>query len=299
MRLLTCAMLLTTATAMAAEYGFSDYYFIDPDRPWHFDGRYRAVARADFDNHKRGHLDFSDATAGVYYTQFLNDENSLTYEVGYDFMRLDWDKNPRFKQTNFNYLIGSLGFVSTTVDRWRWIVNVGFSVDAAYFDFAQSAVGHGMLKGRYHFADCCGVNVGLMGWYGVLNGKAWPIFGFDWKFNEQWAARAIFPNDFSLTYSFADYWSIDAAYACFGYPYRYPHRAHDGINGHHGSIFEVLANAAELSFNFKFEHLLRASIGAGSTIGGWILVKDHDNRHGKYYHYEAAPYIKGSLDLTF
>jgi opacity protein-like surface antigen len=298
MRLLTC-LVLVSSTAIAAEYGFSDYYFVDPDRPWHFDGRYRAVARAEFENHKRGHVDYSDATAGLYYTQFLNDENSLTYELGYDLLRFDWEKNPRFKQKNFNYLIGSLGLVSTTLERWRWVLNAGFSVDAAYFDFAKSAVGHAMLWGRYHFADCCGVNIGVLGWYGVLNGRAWPIIGFDWKFNEQWSANAVYPCDFSLNYAFADNWSVDLAYACFGSPYRYPHRAHDGKNGYHGSIFEVFANAAELCLKFKFEHLLRASLGAGWNFGGWILVKDHENHHGKYYHYNSAPYIQGSVALTF
>lgn len=299
MRSLLWITTLSISSAAAWEYGFSDYYFVDPDRPWHVEGRYRAIAPADFKNHKRGHVNFSDATAGLFYTQNLDDENFLVYELGYDLLRFDWEKNPRFRQKNFNYLVGSLGWVSTTLDRWRWVLNAGVSVDAAYMDFAKSAVGHAMMWGRFHFADNFGVHVGIYGWYGILNGRAWPIFGFDWKFSESWSATAIYPCDFSLTYSFADNWSIDAAYSCFGAPYRYPHRAHEGINGHHGSIFEVYSNGVELSLKFKFEHLLRASLGAGWNFGGWMLVRDSDNRHGKYYHYNSAPYVQGSVALTF
>ena len=110
MRLFLSSTLLTLSmSALAAEYGFSYYHFIDPDRPWHVEGQYRIVGSADFDNHRRGHVNYADADAGLYYTQFFNDENSLTYELGYDFLRFNWGKNPRFSANNFNYLVGSLG----------------------------------------------------------------------------------------------------------------------------------------------------------------------------------------------
>jgi len=299
MRLSFALMTLSTAASFAAEYGFTDYHFIDPDRPWHVEGRYRFVGRADFEHHKHGHVNYSDADAGLYYTQFINDENSLTYELGYDLLRFDWKKNPRFHESSFNYLIASLGYVSTTLDRWRWIVNAGFSVDAFHLDFAKSAVGHAMLWGRYHFANCCGVHVGVLGWYGVENGHAWPIFGFDWRFNDSWSANAMFPCDYSLHYAFDDHWSLELGYSGFGGPYRYPRRAHDGRKGHHDPIFTVYSNGAELTFKYKFEHLLRASIGAGWDFGGWIFIKDQNNRHGKYFHYDSAPYAQANLELTF
>ena len=312
MRLIFSSILLSTAASFAAEmaplssaasyvgeYGFTDYHFIDPDRPWHVEGRYRYVGPAKFENHRRGHVDYSDADTAIYYTQFLNDENSLTYELGYDYMQFKWEKNPRFRQQNFNYLAASIGYVSTTLDRWRWIVNAGFSVDAARLDFAESGVGHAMLWGRYHFADCCGVHVGMLGWYGVLNGHGWPIFGFDWSFNDHWSANAIFPFDYSLTYSFDENWSMNVGYSNFGGPYRYPRRAHDGVKGYRDPIFTVYSNGAELSFNYKFEHLLRVSLGGGWDFGGWIHIKDGHNHRGKYFRYESAPYARGNLELTF
>jgi hypothetical protein len=293
-------LLLACSAPLTAYYGFSQYHFVDPSRPWHADGSYRWVAQADFRNHARGHVNYSEADASIYYTNFLNDENSLSWELGYDYLRFQWEKNPRFSQTNFNYLIGSLGYVSTALDRWRWIANIGFSVDAAYFDFVKSAVGHALLWGKYHFADCCSVHVGVMGWYGVMNGRAWPILGFDWKFKEKWTLTAIYPCDYSLNYAFDDNWSLEAAYDYFGGPYRnYPRRAHDGKNGNHEPIFMVWSNGVGLDLKFKFEHLVKASLGAGWNFGGWMLINDEHNRHGKYYHYNSAPYAQGRLEFTF
>lgn len=286
---------LSPSASYTYEYGFSDYHFIDPDRPWHVEGRYRYVAPAKFENHHRGHTLYADADAAIYYSQFFNDENSLTYEIGYDFLQFNWKKNPRFSQKHFNYLAASLGYVSTTLDRWRWIVNAGFSVDAAHLNFSKTAVGHAMLWGRYHFADCCGVHVGMLGWYGVLTGRGWPIIGFDWQFCDKWSANAIFPIDYSLAYAFNDNWSLEAAYDNFGGPFRYPRRVHEKNH----SIFSVHSNGVGLNLKYKFEHLLRVSLGGGWNFGGWILIKDQHKHHGKYYHFNSAPYAQGNLELTF
>jgi hypothetical protein len=294
MRLSLIATSLVATSLYAAPYGFSDYYFVDPDRHWHVEGAYRWVGKAEFEEKKRHHINYSDADAGLYYTQSFDEENSLTYGLGYDFLRLDWDKNPRFRSSNFNYLVGSLGFVSTTVDKWRWIINTGFSVDSSRMNFSSSAVYHAMLWGRYHFADHLGIHMGVLGWYGVKNGRGFPVFGFDWRFNEKWSGNAIFPVDYSLTYSFDDNWSIETAYASMGGPYKYPRRAHQG-----GPIFSVYSNGVDLTLKFKFEHLLRASLGVGWDFGGWVYIKNHDNHHGKYYHFNAAPYAQANIALTF
>ncbi len=299
MRIHLLASTLLVSSLTAAPYGFSDYYFVDPDRHWHTEASYRWIAEADFEKHHFHHLNYSDADAGLYYTQNFDDENSLTYELGYDYLRLNWDRNPRFHQKNFNYLIGSLGYVSTTIDRWRWIINTGFSVDAERLDFGPSGVYHGMLWGRFHFIDTMGIHVGVLGWYGVKNGRGFPIFGFDWKFNDKWSGNAIFPVDYSLAYSFDESWSLETSYASFGGPYKYPRRAHEGVHGFRDPIFFVYSNGVDLVLKYKFEHLLRASIGGGWDFGGWVYIKNHKSHHGKYYHFKSAPYVQGSLALTF
>ncbi len=297
MRILACTLLATSLSA--AQYGFSDYYFVDPDRNWHVEGSYRWVGQADFEKSKWHHINYSEADAGLYYTQIFDDENSLTYGLGYDYLGLHWKENPRFDQQNFNYVVGSLGFVSTTLERWRWIFNAGFSVDAERMDFGPSGVYHGMLWGRFHFIDNMGIHVGALGWYGVKNGRGFPVFGFDWRFNDKWSGNAIFPVDYSITYSFDESWSVETAYASFGGPYKYPRRAHNGAPGFHDPIFSVYSNGVDLTLKYKFEHLLRATLGVGWDFGGWVYIKNHESHHGKYYHFKSAPYAQGSIALTF
>ncbi|MGD0664380.1 MAG: hypothetical protein ABSA17_01440 [Rhabdochlamydiaceae bacterium] len=299
MRNLILPLTLAGSYLCAAPYGFSDYYFVDPDRIWHAEASYRWVAEADFRKHRHGHINYADGDAGLYLTQIIDDENSLTYGAGYDYLRLNWNKNPRFHQKNFNYVVGSLGFVSTTLERWRWIINTGFSVDAERLDFGPSAVYHGMLWGRYHFMDHLGIHVGALGWYGVENGRGFPIFGFDWRFDEKWSGNAIFPIDYSIDYAIDENWSIETAYASFGGPYKYPRRAHNGVKGFRDPIFFVYSNAVDFALKYKFEHLLRASLGVGWNFGGWVYIKNHESRHGKYYHFNSAPYAQGSIALTF
>jgi hypothetical protein len=290
---------LASSALLAHEYGFLGYPFVDPDRPIHLAGRYRQIGRADFRTHHRGHLNYADAYGALFYTHFLNEDNSLSWGVGYDYLKLGWERNPRFREKNFNYAVASLGYVSTAVEKWRWIVNGGFSVDANNFDFGPSAVYHGMLWGRYNIAECCRVHVGVLGWYGVKNGYALPIIGFDWKFWHDWTLAAIFPLDFSLNYAFNDHWSLEAAYSGFGGPYKYPRRAHEGINGFHDPIFMTYSRGADLNLRYKFDHLFQINLGAGWNWGGWIFVEDENKNHGKYYHFESAPYAQGTVAFTF
>lgn len=290
---------LLSVAAFAAEYGFLDYYFVDPDRPVHFAGRYRQIGEAKFKSRKYGHLDYADGYAALFYTHFLDPDNSLSWGLGYDYLKVGWGKNPRFDQSHFNYATASLGYVSTAVERWRWIVNGGFTVDAQNFNFGQTAVYHGMLWGRYHFSDCCGVHAGVMGWYGVKNGYALPIFGFDWKWGSNWSFNAIFPIDFSVNYSFDDNWSTEVAYSGFGGPYRYPRRSEHGKNSYQDPIFELYAKGVDWNILYKYDHLLRAVLGVGWNAGGWLYIKNQNNEHGKYFHYNSAFYAQGTLAFTF
>ncbi len=292
------SLCLLTASAIAGEYGFSDYYFADPDRSIHLEGRYRRVGSAQFETHRRGHLTYSDAYGSATYTHFLGEDNSLSWEAAYNYLGLDWEKNSRFKEKNFNYAVGSIGYVSTSLEKWRWLINAGFSVDASHFDFGRTGVYHGMLWGRYQFNNCCGFHMGVMGWIGIQNGYTLPIFGVDWKISDDWAANIIYPVDFSLTYSIDENWAIEGAYSSFGGPYRYPRRAHEGTK-FHDPIFLVYSQGGDLNLKYRYDHLLRASIGGGWNAGGWILVRDSQNHHGHYYHFNSAFYGQGTVAFTF
>ncbi|MFS8563123.1 MAG: hypothetical protein LVR00_01815 [Rhabdochlamydiaceae bacterium] len=290
---------LLVSSAYGVSYGFSDYYFVDPNTHWHMEGRYRHIGAAEFEKHKYGHINYADANTGIFYNHSFDEDNAISYEVEYDYLKVDWAKNPRFRETVFNYFGGSVGFISTEIEKWRWVMNAGFSVDADGFNFGKTGVYHGMLWGRYNFADGAGVNVGVMGWYGILNGYVMPIFGFDWFWGKHTKFNLIFPLNASITYSFNPHWSLEALYSGFGGPYKYPRRASEGIGDYHNPIFKLYSSGADLNLNYAYNNTIRASVGGGWNFGGWMLIKNHTNHHGSYYKYNSAPYAQGSLAFSF
>ncbi|MBS0616034.1 MAG: hypothetical protein JSR58_05730 [Verrucomicrobia bacterium] len=293
------ALSLAAAALSAHDYGFLEYYFVDCEHPIHIAGRYRQIGKAEFEKHSRGDLKYADGYATAFYTHFLDEDNALSFGAGYNYLKMDWDKNPRFREDVFNYAVASVGLISTTLERWRWIVNGGLSVDANHFDFGKSAVYHAMLWGRYHYGESTGVHIGALGYYGVKNGYALPIIGFDWRWGAHWKLAAIFPVNFSVAYGFNDYWSLEAAYSGFGGPYRYPRRAHDGRKGFHDPIFSIYSSGLDLNLRYDYDHLFRFAIGGGWNFGGWIHIKNSDNRHGKYYNFNSAPYAQATIAFTF
>ena len=288
-----------SSSLYAVSYGFSDYYFVDPDTSWHMESRYTAIGAAEFDHHEYGKLNYAEGNAAVFYDHSFNEDNAISFEVEYDYLKLDWEKNPRFKQTNFNYFCGSVGYVSTEIEKWRWIINTGFSVEANDFNFGHTGVYHGMLWGRYSFLEGAGLNMGVMGWYGVKNGYLLPVIGIDWFWGNNLKFNVIFPINASMTYTFNPHWSLYFSYSGFGGPYKYPRRASDGIGAYQDPIFKVFSSGFDLNLNYAYNHLIMASIGGGWNFGGWILIKDQNNHHGNYFKYNSAPYVQGSLAFSF
>ncbi|MGR3973164.1 MAG: hypothetical protein QRY72_01090 [Candidatus Rhabdochlamydia sp.] len=295
----TLASMLFLPSLQASSYGFSDYTFINPQSPYHLEGNYKYVDKADFKNSAQGHLNYQEASTALYYTHFVDDENSLTYSLGYDFLNLGWKNNPDFSETQFTYLDGSLGYVSTTLNQWRWIMNTGFSVDTDDFNFGQSGVYHAMLWGRYDIAHQAGIHVGALGWYGVKNGRALPIFGFDFSPNARLKISAIFPVDASISYTLDRNWSLGVMYENLGGPYRYPRRARLPLGQTASPIFSVRSTGVTTLLKFNHTDRIQASLGAGWNFGGSILMKDHENQGKTYSPFSSAPYAQGNLAMTF
>lgn len=284
----TCSLVCFSAVAFG-----SDYTFIDKDRPVHFEAEYRTVGRAKFSNHKfkHSHVNYADGFASVYYTRFLNPTNTLTGQVGYSYMKFDWDENPRFRQDNFNFATASLAWVASGFGKWRLISDLGFSVNAQNFDFGKTAVYYGLIWGRYHYSNTLGLHLGAFGYTGVENQFALPILGIDYRFRERWVLTAIFPLDLSLTYAITEHWSASVAYATFGGPYGYPIRARHGIGPFKDPIFELFSQGAELDFEYRYKHIF-FGLGGGWNFGGWIDIRNSHNHHGKQYDFNSAPYAQ-------
>jgi hypothetical protein len=292
---------ICVAVCAFARLSASDYCFIDRAYNWHVDGEYRIVGEQEFKNHGKtahSHVHYADAAASLYFTHTLTENNDLSWQLGYQYMKFDWDKNPRFRDDDFNYGIFSVALISTSAEQWRWVVNPGVAFDLETFNFGQSAVGYLLLWGRYQQSDILGLHIGFFGFYGAKNGYMMPVLGFDWEMSDRWSLHAIFPLDFSLNYAFNDTFSAALAYTGFGRPYRFPWRAHGGKGRFHDPIVEVFASGLELDLNMEMG-CFTAGIGAGWNFGGWILIKDHDNHHGNYYDFKGAPYAQVNAGFTF
>jgi hypothetical protein len=296
LRYLIPILFLTTSYEL-----ITDYCFVDKKAPLHFSGEYRDVGKAKFRTHSvRGsHAVYEDAHAFLYYSHYLNSNNSLSWKVGYSFLDFNWLKNPRFHESAYHFANASVGWVSTSVRNWRWILSTGASVDAQTFDFGQSGVYYGLMWGRYRYFPTLGMHIGWAGYAGVENGYLLPIIGIDWQAAAQCRVNAIFPINFSIEYYFNQYWKTTLEITTFGRPYRFPIRIHGGVNQYRNGIFEIYSIGTELDIKFNTGSAFWACFGGGWNYGGWILIKNHDNAHGKYYKFDGAPYIQGKLAFSF
>lgn len=286
--------LLLSSTLFAA-----DFYFAHPEHPWHLFAEYAQVGKADFRHSDApcSHVKYSEGAISLYYSKFINDQNFVTFELGNNTLYFDWDENPRFRGKRYNTAIASVAFV-TTQERWRWIFNPGATVDPSSFNFGNTGVYYGLVWGRYAYSQTLGFHIGAFGFYGIKNGYALPVLGIDWNFKPNWRLNLIFPLVSSLEYQITPNWVALLAIDTFGGPYRFPRRAHHGINGFENGIFDVFSSGVEAAVNYV-RNRLKIEVGAGWNFGGRIHIKNQHNQRGKSFHYKDAPYGQANLAFTF
>lgn len=279
----------------------TNYGFVDGKHRWHADNEYRSVGRAKFRTHsvKGTHETYQDLHSFTYFSHFLNPNNALSWKAGYSFLNFSWHKNPRFREDDYHFANASVAWISTAMKDWRWIMSTAVSVDAQTWDFGKSGVYYGLMWGRYQYSSTIGMHIGWAGYVGVKNGYMLPIIGVDWQANKHWRFNAIFPVNGSIEYLFNKNWKATAEIATFGRPYRFPMRAHGGKGQYRNGIFEIYSVGTELDIKYHTDKHWWLSVGGGWNYGGWILIKNHDNRHGKYYKFDGAPYFQGKYEHSF
>jgi hypothetical protein len=293
---ISCISLFTTSVYA------NDFCFVDKKHHWHFDADFAAAGNANFNKTgpaRHSQLQYAEGYSSLYYNHFVTENNAIVAQLGLNYMHLGWDKNPKFNQENFYYGIASLSWVSYAIEKWRWVINGGVSFDTTTFNFGQSAVGYALLWGRYQYTPQVAMHMGFFGYYGARNGYLLPVLGIDWWWSSKWEYRIIFPLETSVHYHFHKHWSAAFMFTTFGGPYRFPRRAYDGQGKYDGSIFEVYSKGAEVDLKFKNSSCFKAGLGAGYNFGGWILIKNRYNHHGRYYKFNDAPYARAYLAFSF
>ncbi len=284
----------------------SDYTFLNPDmfvlekKVWHLEADFAKVGSAKITtDHNLGKTNYGEGNASVYFSHFLNKENSLTWQIGANYVDLGWDSNPVFNKNQYTYGITSLTWISHSLLKWRWVINGGVALDATTFNFGQSAVYYTMLWGRYEERENLGVNLGLFAYYGIKNGYVLPILGIDWKIAPKWQLNAVFPIDASLNYNFATHWIASIVATSFGGPYRFPRRIHDGVGKYDDGVFKVYATVLEGDLAFIQKRFIEIGVGGGWNFGGWIQVSESNNHNKRYYDFDGAAYGRLYATVTF
>lgn len=286
----------------ATDYSFlNDEAFVRQSEIWHFESDFSKIAPAKMTTSgvKGSKLRYSEGNGSMYFSHFLNNENALAWQAGVNYTDIDWKDNPRFTGSSYLYGITSLSWISYSVERWRWVINGGVSFDTKTWNFGKSGVYFTTLWGRYEQKDNLGLHLGFFAYYGALNGYVLPILGFDWYPSPSWEIKGVFPIDASVNYKFAKYFTTSLLATSMGGPYRFPRRAHGGIDSFDNAIFKIYSTAVEWDIKFTQKDLISIGIGAGWDFGGWIQIASENGMHKKYYDFDGAAYGRAFLALTF
>lgn len=301
MRTITFLSAISAATSLFA----SDYTFLNSDlfvrekSVFHFEADFGKVAPAKITsgNGKGTKIHYAEGNSSIYFSHFLNKENSLTWQAGVNYVDLGWHDDPNQIKNQYPYGIGSLTWISHSLDQWRWVLNGGVAVDTTTFNFGRSAVYYTMLWGRYQQRENVGVHLGFFGYYGMHNGYLLPILGVDWQISKAWELKAVFPIDISLNYYFANHWATSIVATSLGGPYRFPRRIHGGESSFEDGVFKVYSTVIEWDLKFVEKNCFQIGIGGGWNFGGWLqLSNDH---HKTYYNFNGAGYGRVFGTLTF
>lgn len=293
-------VLIVPALGFALDYTLAtDYCFVHKKDRIFVDGYFATNSSADIDKHgfKGADLNYSEGAGAIFINAYPAENHSLSFEFGYGYMKLDFDKNPSFKQKHFHDAIFSAGYITTAIENWRWVFNLGFHANLDHFNMGNNAFYTGMIWGRLAYSLPLGIHIGVVGQAGVKSTYLFPILGFDWYFHKQWKINAIFPLDFSLHYYFAKNWSSALSYRSFGGWYRSFHR----VGSHEtdpNSMFSVHANGLDLGVYFDSRHFSIGLFG-GCNFGGWILIRNSHGAKPIYYHFDYAGYGGAKACLEF
>ncbi len=293
-------LLIFPALAHCLNYSLAtDYCFIHKENRILIDGYFAPVVGADID--KRGFngsdLNYTKGARAVFINTYPAENRALSFEFGYGYMRLNWDKNPSFIQKNFNDVIFSIGYITTAIEQWRWVVDPGVHANLDHFNMGSNAFYTGTIWERLAYSNPLGIHIGVVRQTGVKNIYLFPILGFDWYFHKQWKINAVFPLDFSLHYFFAKHWSSALSYRSFGGWYRSFHRVGKRENEPESKV-SVHANGVDIGIYLNTHHF-SAGLFGGTNFDGWIQIRNRHEDKPTYFHFDAAAYggIKGCFEF--
>lgn len=271
------------------EKSFWDYH------PIHVGGNIIALGNADV-KRKRGPEDgellFNKANA--FATCFLPISQCSFFlpRVEWNTFTMDWNHNPRFKETHFHYMQFALTFLSTAVETWRWVARIDYNVDIKHFSRPRTyGLFSALLWGTHEFHRKWHYHIGALGYTGFEGQEVYPVIGVDFAPNKKWFFQAVFPINYSIEYALTERWRI----ALKGRPLKERFRA-GKMETSPRAVFSYSSMGVELNLHYEKFLQLELEFFGGYNFGGGFYIKNRWGHHSLYTDVKGAPYAGASLN---
>jgi len=291
------AIFLLFAAALVAQEGEPSKSFWDY-HPLHGGGNFIALGKAEVDLKKgpsQGDVVYNKTNAFLYFLLPISKCSYFFPRVEYNVFTLDWNKNPKFKETHFQFVQFALTFLSIAVEKWRWIARAEYNLDVKHFSHPKTyGLFSALLWGTHEVHRKWHYHIGAFGYRGFEGQTVYPIIGFDYAPNKKWLFQTVFPIQYSIEYSIGKEWRLSIK----GRPLKERFRT-GRFEPQPRSIFNYSSMGAE--FNVHYEKFLKveAEIFAGYNFGGNLYIKDKKGHHSLYTEVQGTPYIGASFNWGF
>ena len=259
-----------------------------------------AIGRARLSKHHlhHQHLSYFEVEVNGTLVFYYNPEpiEVAYFTAGYNFVDLDWNNNPYFRQQDFNNLTLALGGVSKRFDKWLWRTQILTNINVNHMNFNEYLSWDLLLWGRYKYNDDVNLHMGAYAWVGMRINRLIPLLGFDWHINEKWKLNAVFPVNMSLVYHINKDWSLALAARAFSSRNRLRH--HENLSK---GIYEYRSGGSEINLRYKNEDWipLESHVHIGCDFGGQLKVSNRHHKHGHTFDIGSALYVGGEFSARF
>jgi hypothetical protein len=239
-----------------------------------------------------GYVDFNKENAFLYCFLPISRTSYFLPRIEWNAFTMNWDQNPKFNETRFNYVQFALTFLSIAVEKWRWIVRGEYNLDAKNFSKAKKyGLFSALLWGTHELHRKWHYHIGSLGYTGFEGQEVYPIIGIDFAPNKKWLFQAVFPINYSIEYSLNNEWRLSLK----GRPLKERFRAGKD-QPQPRSVFSYSNIGAEI--NLHYEKFLKFELEAfaGYNFGGSLYIKDQRGHNALYTHFKGAPYVGASLN---
>lgn len=269
----------------------------DEGTPFHVKFNFDSTAKADMKHKSQGKIQYAEVDLEgrmvVYYDECHKDAAYVL--AGYEYTRINWNRNPFFNQKDFNTVSLGIGASSKRMYDWLWLGEVRANFDVNHFRFSEYITWDLFAWGRYTYCPGFNIHVGILAFTGMKFDRVFPIIGFDWFITENWKLNAVFPLDMSIEYFLTDNWSISLA--AKGILSRHRVGPNENITR---AVVVYTAGGIELGLDYlSCDGRFSANAHVGEMIGGRLKVANRHYHHKRHFDFKTSPYVGGEVAYRF